>query len=414
VRYRTGEILMMLQPGSRPLPDYLLIRELGAGAFGQVWHARGPGGLDVALKFVLLKPPIDALEWRSLESVKSIRHPNLVSLFGAWHKDDWLILAMELCDRTLQDRLAEAVDKGLPGIPPDELLRYMTDAANGLDALTARQVQHRDVKPANLLLLGSGVKVADFGLAKALEHTEGSNSGAGTLFYTAPECFKRKLTQQSDQYSLAVTYYHLRMGDLLFKGNRAEVTYAHLETEPDLSGLPPAEAVVLSRALSKEPGKRWPSCKEFVKKLIDMHKAMRLTNNALFYYVRGMERLNRDDNEAIKDLHEAIRLFDAATRLDGNKWLAYLFRGKARLATDYGKAIKDFDNAIKCHKQRLEKLRELNAPDAILTNELQTLHRLESTREDAARALADDAARNANYWSRQSDPLQAKSASGAP
>ena len=286
---------MTLQPGCRPVPncpDYVLVRKLGAGAFGEVWHARGPGGLDAALKFIRLDPHVRALELRSLEMMKSIRHPNLVSLFGAWHKDGWLILAMELCDRSLQDRLREASNQSvpgianaierrdwdalvnevraptLPGIPVKELLEYMRDAASGLDVLNGKQVQHRDVKPANLLLLNSGVKVADFGLAKALEQSVASNSGAGTLAYTAPECFKGLLAQQSDQYSLAVTYYHLRTGHLLFKGDQAQVMYAHLELEPDLAQLPRAERVVLARALSKEPGKRWPNCKAFVDELI--------------------------------------------------------------------------------------------------------------------------------------------------
>ena len=231
-----------------------------------------PGGLDVALKFIRLDAQVRALELRSLEVMKRIRHPNLVSLFGAWHKDNWLILAMELCDRSLQDRLAEALDQKLPGIPLQDLLSYMSDAANGLDALNAKQVQHRDVKPANLLLLNSGVKVADFGLAKALEQTVASNSGGGTLAYTAPECFKGQLTQQSDQYSLAVTYYHLRTGRLLFKGDQALVMYAHLETEPDLSAVPSARASCAARALSKEPDNRWPNCKAFVTELIKAHQ----------------------------------------------------------------------------------------------------------------------------------------------
>jgi serine/threonine protein kinase len=184
---------MALQPGSRPVPncpDYVLIRKLGAGAFGEVWQARGPGGLEIALKFIPCNAHVLASELRSLNVMKSIRHPNLVSLFGAWGKDNWLILAMELCDRSLQDRLREALDQEHPGIPLKELLSYVRDAANGLDALNAKQVQHRDVKPANLLLLNSGVKVADFGLAKVLEQTVASNSGAGTIAYLAPECSK--------------------------------------------------------------------------------------------------------------------------------------------------------------------------------------------------------------------------------
>jgi serine/threonine protein kinase/Flp pilus assembly protein TadD len=269
---------MILQPGSRPVPncaDYQLIRKLGAGAFGEVWHARGPGGLDVALKFIHLEAPSHALELRSLEAMKGIRHPNLVSLFGAWHVNYWLILAMELCDRSLQDRLREVLYQKLDGVPTEELLSYMRDAANGLDALNANHVQHRDVKPGNLLLLSAGVKVADFGLAKALEQTVASNSGAGTIAYIAPECFKGKLTQQSDQYSLAVTYYHLRTGRLLFKGDQAQVMYAHLELEPDLSRLLPGERAVLARALSKEPDKRWQTCKIFVNELVNAHRPPR-------------------------------------------------------------------------------------------------------------------------------------------
>jgi serine/threonine-protein kinase len=108
---------MLLHPGSRPVPgspDYQLIRQRGAGAFGEVWHARGPGGLEVALKFIRLDANVFAAEFRSLEVMKSIRHPNLVSLFGAWRKDHWLILAMELCDRSLQDRLTEALNQICP------------------------------------------------------------------------------------------------------------------------------------------------------------------------------------------------------------------------------------------------------------------------------------------------------------
>jgi serine/threonine protein kinase len=145
----------------------------------------------------------------------------------------------------------------------------MTDAANGLDALNAKQVQHRDVKPANLLLLDSGVKVADFGVAKVLEQTVGSNTGGGTIAYMAPECFKGKLAQQSDQYSLAVTYYHLRTGSPLFQGDQAQVMYGHLEADPDLSALPSQERTILARALAKEPGRRWPSCRELLSELAD-------------------------------------------------------------------------------------------------------------------------------------------------
>ncbi|MSQ96589.1 MAG: tetratricopeptide repeat protein [Gemmataceae bacterium] len=379
---------MTLQAGSRPVPncpDYVLIRKLGAGAFGEVWHARGPGGLDVALKFI----PVDrnglTRELRSLEAVKAIRHPNLVSLFGVWAKDNRLILAMELCDRTLQDRLAEAHHQEQPGIPLEELLSYMSDAANGLDALSAGQVQHRDVKPANLLLLNSGVKVADFGLAKVLEQTVASNSGAGTIAYTAPECFNETITQQSDQYSFGVTYYHLRTGHLLFQGNQAQLMYAHLHLDPDLSALPLAdERTVLARALSKEPGKRWPNCRTFVNELIKAHQrametverrrqdAARMHQLILAnveernkerteYFLRHgrimpdlqsdgkpvnlLERADHwescgDYEKAISDCTEHIRLFP--TNSDGYYWRAE----KWEKMNEYEKAVADYGEAI--------------------------------------------------------------------
>src|SRR5207245_10523508 len=192
----------------------------------------------------------------------------LVSLFGVWRTDNALILAMELCDRSLHDRLKEVRGQGLPGIPHGELLGYLRDAARGIDLLNDRHVQHRDVKPMNLLLLQGGVKVGDFGLAKLLERTVASNTGSMTPHYAAPECFAGTIAKQSDQYSLAVTYCLLRTGRLPFEGRPEQVMFGHLSGEPDLSRLPPAEQAIVARALAKKPELRWPSCQAFVEALV--------------------------------------------------------------------------------------------------------------------------------------------------
>src|SRR5208337_4498143 len=102
--------------------------------------------------------------------VKTVRHPYILSLERYDVIDGQLIIVMELADRSLWDRFKECRAQGLPGIPRDELLSYMAEAAEALDLMnTQYQLQHLDIKPQNLFLVYQHVKVADFGLVKDLE-----------------------------------------------------------------------------------------------------------------------------------------------------------------------------------------------------------------------------------------------------
>jgi hypothetical protein len=269
---------LFLSPGSRPLPDYELVGLLGRGGFGQVWKAIGPGGFAVALKFVQLGERGTPLELRALELMKEIRHPHLLSLFGAWQRDGWLIVAMELADGTLLDRLTVAQARGEPGLPLDQLLEWTREAARGLDFLNEPRhptpdgrtggIQHKDVKPQNLLLVGDAVKVGDFGLVRVLEKTAATTATAAcTPAYAAPEFFQGQVTRWMDQYALAVTYCQLRGGRLPFEGGPAQVLAGHLLQPPDLSMLPEAERPAVARALSKAPPDRFPTCRAFVEAL---------------------------------------------------------------------------------------------------------------------------------------------------
>lgn len=263
-----------LKAGVEPVPGYRLVNRLGRGGFGEVWKATGPGGFAVALKFVRLAEKAGRVELHALEVVKDIRHPNLLATFGAWQQHGYLIVAMELADRTLLDRFQEATSQNLPGIPGPELLEYFTEAAKGIDFLNETRhrldgqesagIQHRDIKPQNLLLVGGSVMVADFGLARSLTHTITGHTGSMTPAYAAPEFFDGKTHRHSDQYSLAITYCFLRGGRLPFEGDAAQVMAGHLRRAPDLTMVPEEERSVVARALAKDPARRWPSCAAFV------------------------------------------------------------------------------------------------------------------------------------------------------
>jgi serine/threonine protein kinase len=266
-----------LRPGGAPVPGYTLVSVLGRGGFGEVWKAIAPGGFPVALKIMPLRDKVKSTELQALEIIKQIRHPNLVTAFGAWQTDGWLIVAMELADRTLWDRYQEALAQGLAGIPAAELLEYMREAAKGIDFLNQPHhnfagkdgvsIQHRDIKPQNILLVGNSVKVADFSLVRLLERSLTSHTGSMTPAYAAPEFMRGQTSSQSDQYCLAVTYCELRGGRLPFSGTLEQLISGHLTKAPDLSMLPLYERAIVKRALAKQPSDRWSNCRTFVESL---------------------------------------------------------------------------------------------------------------------------------------------------
>src|SRR6516165_775752 len=178
---------------AEPIPGYKLIERLGRGGFGEVWKAEAPGGLLKAIKFVYgdladEKEGGGSQELRALNRVKTVRHPFILSLERVDIVEGQLVIVMELADRNLGDRLRECQQAKLPGIPREELLRYLEEAAEALDLMDSEyQLQHLDIKPQNLFLVRNHIKVADFGLVKDLEGMKASITGGVTPLYAAPE-----------------------------------------------------------------------------------------------------------------------------------------------------------------------------------------------------------------------------------
>jgi len=253
------------------LPGYTLVSRLGAGGYGEVWLAKAPGGLTKAVKFVYgsYNEKRAEHELRAMQRVKEVRHPFLLSLERIEVFERRLVIVTELAEGSLKDRFDQCRAQGLPGIPRAELLNLLRDAADGLDYLSQKHsLQHLDVKPENLLLVGGHVKVADFGLVKDVAKSQQSLVGGLTPLYSAPEVFQGCPSPHSDQYSLAVLYQEMLTGVMPFAGvTAAELTLQHLHDEPNVTPLPTADRYVLSRALAKDPSQRFATCSELVQAL---------------------------------------------------------------------------------------------------------------------------------------------------
>ncbi len=261
-----------LTSGNEPLPGYTVIDRVGAGGYGDVYRVSAPGGLTKAVK--VIRGRCDdrraSSELKALERIRDVRHPFLLSLERIEVVDDKLVIVTELADQCLNDRFLGCTQKGKAGIPRDELLKYVRDAADALDFMSEEfALQHLDIKPENLLLLAGHIKVADFGLVKNLHNLGVSMVGGLTPLYAAPEVFRGSPSRHSDQYSLAVVYQQMLTGRLPFGGkSAAELTLQHLNDEPDLSALPEPDRHTVSRALAKNPDRRFESCGALVEALL--------------------------------------------------------------------------------------------------------------------------------------------------
>lgn len=260
-----------------PYPGYRLRHRIGTGGFSEVWEAEPPNGRPVALKFVPCEDELHTKqELRALQAIRQLQHPHLVRTDRVWCHLGYIIIAMELAEGNLQDFLAVYQEEFGEAVPREHVCLLLAQAASALDYLNIRQhtvndrpvaIQHCDVKPSNLLLFGDRVKVADFGLTSLLGSDWQPHRRAGTIAFAAPELFQGRLSPQSDQYALAVSYVLLRTGRLPFPDAPKTFHSDYVRPAPDLSGLALSERPLVAKALSREPSARWSSCGELMARL---------------------------------------------------------------------------------------------------------------------------------------------------
>ena len=268
-----GPRLIELSEGDR-FAGYRIERLLGRGGMGVLYLAMEPGlERRVALKLVAPEAAADEVFARRFAEesriAASIEHPNVVPIYAASEEDGVSFIAMRYVSGSdLGRRIARE-----GRLEPGSAAALIAQVGNGLDAIHAAGLVHRDVKPANVLLAGRDGEdhayITDFGVARNVATASGlTQTGrfVGTLDYVAPEQISGgEVDARADVYALGCLLFKLLTGEVPFpKDGEAARLYAHLNDPPPAPSLyapevPMALDDVVVRAMSKEPGDRYPS-----------------------------------------------------------------------------------------------------------------------------------------------------------
>jgi eukaryotic-like serine/threonine-protein kinase len=255
---------------------YELHRRLGRGGMAEVYLARDQL-LDrpVAVKVLFPALATDAgfVERfrREAQAAANLQHPNIVSVFDWGEANGTYFIVMEYVEgHTLADTLR---DEGR--LHPDRAAEITADIAAALGFAHRNRVVHRDVKPGNVLITrDGGVKVADFGIARAISDSSDQNltktgSVMGTATYFSPEQARgAQVDPRSDLYSLGVVLYEMITGRPPFAGDSAvAIAYKHVQENPVPPrridpALPETLEAITLKCLAKNPANRYPSAQD--------------------------------------------------------------------------------------------------------------------------------------------------------
>ncbi|MBS1798029.1 MAG: protein kinase [Acidobacteria bacterium] len=252
--------------------QYVLVRRLGRGGFGEVWLAERRAKF-VTTKVAVKLPLDDLIDVESVrqEAVlweKASGHPNVLPIIDADEYDGQIVIVSEYApDGSVEDLLRKE-----GRLPVRKAVELTIGILSGLEFLHARKIIHRDIKPANILLQGETPRLADFGISRIMKTTSVSVHMSGTPGYMAPESFDRKRTVQTDLWSVGVILYQMLKGELPFPyENFTELLGAIVlkEPEPLPAAIPPALSEIVFRALAKKPEERFASALEMRTALAD-------------------------------------------------------------------------------------------------------------------------------------------------
>lgn len=302
-RQRAEQTASTSAPGStttsdltgRSLGGYRVVSPIGQGGMAEVYKGYQPA-LDryVALKVLSPRFAADAAFYerfqREATAIARLRHSNIVQVYDFGTADNLTYMVMEyIPGPTLKQRIRQARNQNQL-LPRAEVLTIAHDVASALDYAHARNLVHRDVKPANILLRRTEFEdpgpqpaahshaeayavLTDFGVVKMLEGVQFTATGMtlGTPDYMSPEQARGdEVTPLSDVYALGVVVYEMLVGQLPFSADTPlAVLLKHMSDAPPpprtlMPDLPPGVDDVLSHVLAKTPRERFQTAGEFV------------------------------------------------------------------------------------------------------------------------------------------------------
>jgi eukaryotic-like serine/threonine-protein kinase len=270
------------------LGRYEIERELGKGAMGAVYLGKDPKiSRTVAIKTMALSQEFeeDELEevkkrfFREAETAGRLTHPNIVTIYDAGDEHDLAYIAMEFLKG---EDLSKYIKAGSL-LPLRQVLTLIQRAADGIDYAHQHNVVHRDIKPANIMWdpLTDTLKITDFGIARITDSSKTKTGMVlGTPSYMSPEQLAgKKVTGQSDIFSLGVMLFQMVTGKLPFTGDSmASLMYkianeAHPPPESINPDVPRCVTVIINRAMAKDVEKRYQRGSQMV---ADINKCLKI------------------------------------------------------------------------------------------------------------------------------------------
>jgi eukaryotic-like serine/threonine-protein kinase len=285
----------MTEMTGQRIAHYEILEKLGEGGMGVVYKAHDTKlGRTVALKVLpsdrISSPEARERFEREAKVVASLNHPHVCTLHDFISENGTDVLVMEYVE-----------GKPLKGpLPLERALEVGAQIADALDHAHRHGVVHRDIKPGNVMVTKSGVKLLDFGLAKAtgsdpdydVTRTAGiTQEGTilGTFHYMSPEQWEGKEADaRSDIFSFGALLYELLTGRRAFEGkSQASLVAAIMEKDPPpVSSVepvsPPALDRVVQKCLEKDPDNRWQSAADLRDELrwISSNRVQRATGTS--------------------------------------------------------------------------------------------------------------------------------------